>query len=101
MIMRANRHARYVFALLGLLSGAPAVVAAEDAAPSAPAVSANDELGADGIQRATLTLDSYSFSPAHLVMEVGKPVELILNNVSSATPHSLVIDDADAGFAVH
>jgi DNA-binding response OmpR family regulator len=33
-------------------------------------------VGEDGIQRGTVTLDSYSYSPNHLIVRAGKPVEL-------------------------
>src|SRR5512143_1315809 len=33
-------------------------------------------VGTDGVQRATLTVDSCSFAPAHVIVQTGKPVEL-------------------------
>jgi hypothetical protein len=42
--------------------------------------SAEAVLGSDGIQRATILLDSYSYAPGHLVVQSGKPVELTLNS---------------------
>ncbi len=57
-------------------------------------------VSADGIQRAIVTLDSYSYSPSHLVVEAGKPVELTLTSVTLITPHNLIIDDPAAGFSV-
>ena len=50
------------------------------------------ETGADGVQRLAITLDSYSFSPAYIIVQAGKPVEFTLKNVSSIAPHSLKID---------
>jgi heme/copper-type cytochrome/quinol oxidase subunit 2 len=49
------------------------------------------EIGQDGIQRTTLILDSYSFTPNHLIVQAGKPVELTLRNVAGLTPHDLVL----------
>ena len=44
----------------------------------------------DGVQRATVILDSYSYSPNYLVVEHGKPVELTLTSVTTIiTPHNL------------
>lgn len=84
-----------------IISCGPAYVSAADEAPApAAAPPVNAEVGADGVQHATLTLDSYSFSPAHLAVEAGKPVELTLNNVSSLAPHNLTMDDPKAGFSV-
>lgn len=65
-------------------------VGAEAADKTAPVTA---EIGTDGIQRATLILDSYTFDPAHLVVQAGKPVELTLKNVSTLAPHNFKIDD--------
>jgi len=48
---------------------------------------------ADGVQRTTITLDSYSYSPNHLVIQAGKPVELTLTSVTTITPHNFVIKE--------
>jgi heme/copper-type cytochrome/quinol oxidase subunit 2 len=50
-------------------------------------------LEADGVQRATVTLDSYSYSPNYLVVQAGKPVELTLISVTTITPHNFVIKE--------
>jgi heme/copper-type cytochrome/quinol oxidase subunit 2 len=50
-------------------------------------------IAADGVQRATVTLDSYSYSPNHLIVEAGKPVELILTSVTTMIPHNFIIKD--------
>jgi plastocyanin len=50
-------------------------------------------VAADGVQRARVTLDSYSYSPAHLIVEAGKPVELTLASVTTITPHNFIIKD--------
>lgn len=56
--------------------------------------------GADGVQRATLKLDSYSYTPNHLMVQAGKPVELTLASVTTLTPHNFVLNDPAAGFKV-
>ena len=43
-------------------------------------------VAADGVQRATITLDSYSYTPNHLIVEAGKPVELTLTSVTTIDP---------------
>jgi heme/copper-type cytochrome/quinol oxidase subunit 2 len=48
---------------------------------------------ADGVQRATITLDSYSYTPRHLIVEAGKPVELTLTSVTTFTPHNFIIKE--------
>ena len=47
----------------------------------------------DGAQRATVTLDSYSYTPNHLIVEAGKPVELMLTSVTTMIPHNFIIKD--------
>ena len=89
-----------LLATLMVTCGPTYVSAAGEAPAPSAAPPVNAELGADGVQRATLTLDSYSFSPAHVVVEAGKPVELTLNNVASLAPHNLTVDDPKAGFSV-
>ncbi|MDF0644892.1 MAG: cupredoxin domain-containing protein [Nitrospira sp.] len=57
-------------------------------------------LGADGVQRATITLDSYSYAPAHLIVETGKPVEFTLTSVTTIIPHNFIIKDSASGLSV-
>ena len=54
---------------------------------------------ADGVQRGAIVLDSYSYAPSHLVVEVGKPVELTLTKEGFA-PHDFVIDDPAFGLTI-
>lgn len=58
------------------------------------------QVGADGVQRATITLDSYSYTPDYLVVQAGKPVELTLTSVTTLTPHNFILNDPAAGFGV-
>lgn len=51
----------------------------------------------DGVQRVTMEMDNYSYSPSHIVVEAGKPVELNFTSVSDWTPHDFVIDDPAFG----
>jgi len=55
---------------------------------------------ADGVQRATVMLDSYSYSPNHLIVEAGKPVELTLTSVTTFTPHNFIIKDSAGSLSV-
>lgn len=59
------------------------------------------ELGADGIQRATVILDSYFYKPKHLIVQVGKPVELTLASVTIIVPHNFVLKEPEAGMDVN
>lgn len=54
----------------------------------------------DGIQRTTVVLDSYSYQPAHLIVEKGKPVELTLKSVTTLTPHNFIIKDPAGSLSV-
>ncbi len=65
-------------------------------AADAPVTATLDE---DGVQRASIVLDSYSYAPGPLIVRAGKPVELMLTKEGFA-PHDFVIDDAAAGFTV-
>lgn len=55
------------------------------------------ETGTDGIQRQEITLDSYSFTPAYIIVQSGKPVEFTLKNVATLAPHNFRIDAAADG----
>jgi len=55
---------------------------------------------ADGVQRATVMLDSYSYSPNHLIVEAAKPVELTLTSVTTFTPHNFIIKDPAGSLSV-
>ncbi|MGH7252785.1 MAG: cupredoxin domain-containing protein [Nitrospiraceae bacterium] len=57
-------------------------------------------VGDDAVQRATITLDSYSYTPDYLVVQAAKPVELTLSSVTTLTPHNFILNDPAAGFVV-
>jgi heme/copper-type cytochrome/quinol oxidase subunit 2 len=57
-------------------------------------------IDADGVQRTTVILDSYSYQPGHLVVEKGKPVELTLKSVTTLTPHNFIIKDPAGSLSV-
>jgi plastocyanin len=54
----------------------------------------------DGVQRAEMTVDSYSYDPDHLVVQSGVPVELTLKSVTVLVPHSFVLKAPEAGLDV-
>jgi plastocyanin len=54
----------------------------------------------DGVQRTTVILDSYSYQPAHLIVEKGKPVELTLKSVTTLIPHNFIIKDPAGSLSV-
>ena len=57
-------------------------------------------VAADGMQRTTITLDSYSYTPNHLIVEAGKPVELTLTSVTTIVPHNFIIKDPAGSLSV-
>ncbi len=83
---------------LGLTSfgwpGLPVTAAKSDEGP-APVLL---EVGPNGVQRAEVILDSYSYTPNHLIVQAGKPVELTLVSVTFLTPHNFILDAPEAGF---
>jgi plastocyanin len=54
-------------------------------------------LDEQGIQRATIIMDSYSYSPKDLSVQAGKPVEFTFKNTATITPHTFVVDDPAVG----
>ena len=52
---------------------------------------------ADGVQRAFIVLDSYAYTPSHISVEAGVPVEFQLENQSFLTPHNFIMDHPEAG----
>jgi len=56
--------------------------------------------GPDGVQHGTITLDSYSYTPSHLVVQAGKPVELTLTSVTDIVPHNFLLKEPTAGLDV-
>ena len=84
--------------ILGLsLAVAAAAVAAEPASIGPPFTVPTD---ADGVQRTTVVLDSYSYEPGYLIVEKGKPVELTLKSVTILTPHNFIIKDPAGGLSI-
>ncbi|MEX5219997.1 MAG: cupredoxin domain-containing protein [Nitrospira sp.] len=57
-------------------------------------------IDSDGVQRLTMVLDSYSYDPNHVVVQSGRPVELILNSVTTITPHNFVLKDGASGLSI-
>ena len=82
----------HILATVGLLTsvGVTFVDAAEPSQSGHPLMV---PVAADGVQRATVILDSYLYSPNHLIVEAGKPVELTLTSVTTLIPHNFIIKD--------
>lgn len=54
----------------------------------------------DGVQRAVVEADSYAFTPHHLVVTAGQPVELTFQSVTWVVPHNVIIDDPQSGLNI-
>lgn len=67
-------------------------------APTSPGVVV--PLGADGVYRAEIVVDSYSYKPDHLIVTVGHMVELTLKSVTFIVPHNFVIKAPELGVEV-
>jgi heme/copper-type cytochrome/quinol oxidase subunit 2 len=89
---------RYVTGSLGLSLVLAAVALAGEPAPPGPPFVV--PVAADGVQRTSVTLDSYSYQPSHLIVEAGKPVELTLTSVTTFTPHNFIIKDPAGSLTV-
>jgi plastocyanin len=85
-------------ALAGIIAGlafvSTPVSAVESFETSAPVIVPIDS---DGVQRTTIVVDSYSYTPSHLQVEVGKPLELILRSATIITPHNFVLKEPGVG----
>jgi len=81
-----------------LISVGMTIVHAAEPSQSGPPVVI--PVAADGVQRATVTLDSYSYSPNHLIVEAGKQVELTLTSVTTIIPHNFIIKDPAGSLSV-
>ncbi len=55
----------------------------------------------DGVQRAEITVDTYSYKPDHLIVVAGKPVELTLKSVTIIVPHNFVIKAPEIGVEIN
>ncbi|HQR15422.1 MAG TPA: cupredoxin domain-containing protein [Nitrospira sp.] len=83
---------------LGIVAGPAVVIGAEQTIQVPPLRVPVDQV--DGMQRATVILDSYSYTPQHLVVQAGKPVELLLTSITTITPHNFVLRDEAAGLSI-
>ena len=89
----------YLLATVGLIMSISTTIvdAAEPSQSDPPMVIPVAE---DGVQRATITLDSYSYAPNHLIVEAGKPVELALISVTTIIPHNFIIKSPTGNLSV-
>jgi plastocyanin len=84
--------------VLAMVAAVPATVHSADGKPDQQSLEILAD--SDGVQRATVILDSYSYSPNHLIVQKGKPVELTLHSVTFLTPHNFILKEPAAGLSV-
>jgi heme/copper-type cytochrome/quinol oxidase subunit 2 len=98
-MQKAPMRLSYLLATVGLIISISVTIvdAAEHSQSSSPMVIPVAE---DGVQRATITLDSYSYTPNHLIVEAGKPVELALISVTTIIPHNFIIKSPTGNLSV-
>lgn len=58
------------------------------------------ETSRDGVYRAEIIIDTYSYTPNHLVVIVNRPVELTLKSVTWVVPHNFVLKAPEAGLDI-
>lgn len=86
------------FLVLAMAAVMPAPVHSADGKPDQQSLEVLPDT--DGVQRATIILDSYSYSPNHLIVQKDKPVELTLHSVTFMTPHNFVLKEPAAGLSI-
>lgn len=57
-------------------------------------------VAADGVQRMDIIVDSYSFTPNHVIVKENMPVELTLKSVTWIVPHNFVLKSPEAGIEI-
>jgi len=55
----------------------------------------------DGVQRAEVIVDSYSYSPDHLIVKVDVPVELTFHSKTWLTPHNFLLKAPEEGLNIN
>lgn len=60
----------------------------------------NVPVDSDGVQRAVIEVDSFTYTPHHLVVIAGHPVELTFKSVTWVVPHSAIIDEPQSGLHI-
>lgn len=58
------------------------------------------QLSPDGVQRAEMIAESYSFTPDHLIVTLNAPVELTIQSKTWVVPHNFVLKDAETGLEI-
>ncbi|HEY7729096.1 MAG TPA: cupredoxin domain-containing protein [Candidatus Eisenbacteria bacterium] len=65
-----------------------------------PAAQVTARTDAEGIQVVDVEVHSYYYKPSRIIVEAGKPVELVFHFKSFFTPHNFTCNEPDAGIQI-
>ena len=54
----------------------------------------------DGVQRLDISVESYSFTPSHLIVKVDLPVELFFTSAAWLVSHNFVLKSIEGGLDI-
>jgi len=65
-----------------------------------PVTEMTAKMNADGVQRVEIEVHSFYFNPNRVLVEAGKPVELVVKFKNKMVPHNLTCGNPDVGIGV-
>ena len=98
-MQKVPRQLLHLLATVGLMISVVATIV-DAAEPVLSSPSMTIPVAENGMQRATIALDSYSFTPNHLIVKAGQPVELTLTSVTTIIPHNFIVKDPTGDLSV-
>ena len=97
-MQKVPRRSLHLLATVGLMISVVATLVDAGEPISSPPMTI--PVAENGIQRATIALDSYSYTPSHLIVKAGQPVELTLTSVTTIIPHNFIIKNPTGDLSV-
>ena len=97
---RPVRGAAGIASFLALVGTAALLNGCGTAGNKLPVSEMTAKTDASGVQVVDVEVHSYYFKPNRIVVESGKPVELVLHFKNFFVPHNLTCVDADAGISI-
>jgi len=95
MRLQIKKNAALLLLLMGAVGGMASLAATSNATVTFQAVVADDD-----VQYVSIVGGNYFFTPNHVVVKVGVPVELTLVREEGLIPHAFVIHAPEAGIEV-
>jgi plastocyanin len=99
MRLARSTRLRALFAI-AILAATLAVGCAGTKGSEIPATEVTARPGAEGVQVVDVEVHSYYYKPSRIIVEAGKPVELVLHFKSLFVPHNFTCDEPDAGIHI-